>query len=68
MVPAAFTLAAVAKRVGVTEAAMRRWEMGTSRPRARNLRALARELGVSVEQLGFRDAPAPESPNGDGEP
>jgi transcriptional regulator with XRE-family HTH domain len=59
MVPAAFTLAAVARRLGVTEGMVRRWELGTNRPRPRHARALARELGVSVEELQLEDG-APE--------
>lgn len=64
-VPAAFSISAVARRVGVTETALRRWESGAARPRKRHARALARELGVQVEDLGLPDLesapPAPSS-------
>lgn len=56
IVPAAFTVSAVARRVGVTEAALRRWEQGTARPTRRHSRALARELGVDVKALGLVEA------------
>lgn len=49
--PAAFTQAAVARRLGVAESTLRAWETGASVPRKRHARALARDLGVSVEDL-----------------
>jgi transcriptional regulator with XRE-family HTH domain len=64
IVPAAFTISAVARRVGVTEAALRRWENGTARPRKRHARALARELGVRVDDLGFDPVEADEDASG----
>jgi transcriptional regulator with XRE-family HTH domain len=59
VVPAAFTLAAVARRVGVSEYTMRRWELGQARPHGRNARRLAKELGVDLGELGL-EAPAEE--------
>jgi transcriptional regulator with XRE-family HTH domain len=35
----------------VTETTLLRWERGESRPHARHLRQLAKELGVTVEEL-----------------
>ena len=49
--PGAFTLAAIAARLGVTESAVSRWERGINRPTKRHQRALARVLGVTVEEL-----------------
>ena len=57
--PKLFTIAALAHRVGVTEGMLRRWERGTNRPSTRHARALARELGVSIEALGLDDHQAP---------
>jgi transcriptional regulator with XRE-family HTH domain len=51
--PGAFTAAAVAARIGVTESAYLRWERGESAPRQRHVRALAREFGVSEAELGL---------------
>jgi len=49
--PGAFTLAAIASRLGVTESAVSRWERGINTPTKRHQRALARVLGVTVEEL-----------------
>jgi transcriptional regulator with XRE-family HTH domain len=49
--PGAFTLAAIASRLGVTESAVSRWERGINRPTKRHQRALARVLGVTVDEL-----------------
>ena len=49
--PGAFTLAAIASRLGVTESAVSRWERGINQPTKRHLRALARVFGVTVEEL-----------------
>jgi transcriptional regulator with XRE-family HTH domain len=51
LLPALFTLTAVARRMGVAESTFRAWEQGSSRPRKRHARALARELGVEVADL-----------------
>jgi transcriptional regulator with XRE-family HTH domain len=56
IVPAAFTLTAVAKRVGVSDTAFRRWEQGVSRPTFRHARRLAKELGVTVAELGLEES------------
>jgi transcriptional regulator with XRE-family HTH domain len=53
LAPVAFTLAALAHRIGVSESAVWRWEQGIAVPRRRHLRALAREFGVSIEELGL---------------
>jgi hypothetical protein len=49
--PRAFTVAALAQRLGVDPGTLRSWERGTHRPTQRHLRQLARELGVSVDEL-----------------
>jgi DNA-binding XRE family transcriptional regulator len=46
-----FTIAALAQRIGVQERTLRAWEAGEQTPTARHHRALARELGVKVEDL-----------------
>jgi len=61
VVPSAFTQEAVARRVGVTVNTLRSWETGAVKPRKRHARALARELGVSVEDLGLEDPPPKEA-------
>ena len=53
--PSAFSVTALAHRVGVTDGMLRRWERGSSKPSRRHARALAKELGVSVDQLGLQD-------------
>ncbi len=54
--PAAFSSAAVARRVGVTDRTMWRWEHGLNRPHARHARALAKELGVALADLQLDEA------------
>jgi transcriptional regulator with XRE-family HTH domain len=49
--PTLFTAASLAARISVTETTLLRWERGESRPHARHLRQLAKELGVTVEEL-----------------
>jgi transcriptional regulator with XRE-family HTH domain len=39
----------------VTESTFSRWERGIARPTRRHQLALARELGVEVDQLGLDD-------------
>ncbi len=56
MAPAASTLEALARRLGVSTSTLVRWESGATRPRKRHARALARELGVSVDELGLEGA------------
>ena len=51
--PSAFAASAVADRVGVDSRTLRRWERGEATPTRRHARALAREFGVSVEELGL---------------
>ncbi len=51
-----FTIAAVAQRLGVGERTLRLWEAGETTPTQRHRRALARELGVTVEELGLDGA------------
>jgi 8-oxo-dGTP diphosphatase len=55
--PSAFSVTALAHRVGVTDGMLRRWEKGSSKPSQRHARALAKELGVSIDQLGLREDP-----------
>jgi transcriptional regulator with XRE-family HTH domain len=47
---------AVARRIGVSVASLQRWEAGDTTPSVVDAMALARDLGVSVEQLGFRES------------
>jgi transcriptional regulator with XRE-family HTH domain len=56
LAPSAFTLAALALRLGVTEWTVRAWEHGRSRPTSRHARRLAKEFGVSVDDLGLTAA------------
>lgn len=51
--PTAFTIRAVAQRVGVTEGMVRRWEQGRAVPRQRHASRLARDLGVTIDELGL---------------
>ena len=53
IVPSAFTVVAVARRVGVNERTVRSWEAGQSRPHRRHARRLARELAVTLVELGL---------------
>jgi transcriptional regulator with XRE-family HTH domain len=57
--PPAFTAAALAHRLGIDSSTLRRWERGVTRPTQRHARGLAREFGVSVEELGL-DQEVPE--------
>jgi transcriptional regulator with XRE-family HTH domain len=54
--PGAFSAAALAHRVGVTEGALLQWERGETRPRRRHLAKLARALNVAPEALGLTQA------------
>jgi DNA-binding XRE family transcriptional regulator len=49
-----YTQVAVAKRLGVATWTLSRWESGEAQPRVLDAINLARDLGVTVEQLGFR--------------
>jgi DNA-binding XRE family transcriptional regulator len=62
-VPTAFTVTALARRLGVSEVSLRSWERGANRPTHRHARALARELGVQVADLGLDDEPRPAADN-----
>ena len=57
-----WTLAAIAREVGVTERTMWRWEQGLSRPYGRNAIELARVLGVQVKDLGLDHEPSGSPP------
>jgi 8-oxo-dGTP diphosphatase len=57
--PSAFSVTALAHRVGVSDGMLRRWEKGASRPSQRHTRALAKELGVSIDKLGLDQQQAP---------
>lgn len=57
MAPAAFTLAALAHRLRVDQSTLWRWEHGLQQPTQRHLRALAKEFGVSPEELGIAEQP-----------
>jgi transcriptional regulator with XRE-family HTH domain len=52
------TMAEVAVRVGATVGTVWRWETGRRKPSQRNARALARALGVTVEELALDGAGA----------
>lgn len=45
------TLRAVAKKTGVSSAAVSKWRTGDAEPQASNVAALARALGVSADHL-----------------
>jgi transcriptional regulator with XRE-family HTH domain len=64
-----FSLRAVAKRVGVSPSLISQVETGRAKPSVNTLYALANELGVSLDELLFVDAPqtAP-APPGSGAP
>ncbi|HZT82239.1 MAG TPA: helix-turn-helix transcriptional regulator [Gemmataceae bacterium] len=53
LAPSAFSQEALARRLGVSARTVARWEAGESKPRKRHARALARELGVDVDDLGL---------------
>jgi transcriptional regulator with XRE-family HTH domain len=55
-------MAALAVRLRVTERTLRRWESGEDAPTTRHARRLARELAVTVEELGL----ANHDPNDEG--
>jgi len=55
--PALFTKTALASRLGVNVRTVSRWEDGDMRPNVRLAKRLAKELGVSVDDLGL-DGPA----------
>jgi DNA-binding transcriptional regulator YiaG len=55
--PQAFSAAAVARQLGVSDWTVRSWEMDRTRPNKRHAKALARLLGVSVEELGLANEP-----------
>jgi transcriptional regulator with XRE-family HTH domain len=65
LLPALFTLTAVARRMGVAESTFRAWEQGTSRPRKRHARALAKEFGVTEADLQL-DESSPEDAGDEG--
>ena len=52
-----FTVTALAQRIGVGERTLSAWEAGEQIPTARHRRALAKELGVTVEDLGLGESP-----------
>ncbi len=58
LVPTAFTVTALARRLGVSEVSFRSWERGANRPTHRHARALARELGVTVDELELNEGVA----------
>jgi transcriptional regulator with XRE-family HTH domain len=51
--PSAFSVVALARRLGVADRTIRYWEDGQTRPTRRHARRLARELGVSIADLGL---------------
>jgi DNA-binding XRE family transcriptional regulator len=59
-VPAAFTVAEVARRVGVQPETMWRWEHGVTKPTPRHARRLAQQLGVTIDDLHLEPDTAEE--------
>jgi transcriptional regulator with XRE-family HTH domain len=55
--PGRFTQKALADLLGVNKATLCRWEAGATIPTRRNAKALARRLGVAVEQLELDGGP-----------
>ena len=56
----AFSLSALAERIGVNRQTLATWERGDGAvPSVVQALALARELGVSVEELGFGERCTP---------
>lgn len=54
--PYAFTIEEVARRIGVSSLTLRNWEHGRYRPQSRRTaERLARDLGVTVEELGLEE-------------
>lgn len=49
----------LAKRVGVTQSAVAKWETGGFTPSTSTLFSLADVLGVTIDQLCGREPPAP---------
>lgn len=47
----------LAGRVGVSRQAVSKWELGDAAPEVDKLRALAREFGVTVDELLSEEAP-----------
>ena len=47
----------LAQRLGISSAAVAKWEAGQSYPSADKLPALANALGVPIDQLYSRDSP-----------
>jgi ribosome-binding protein aMBF1 (putative translation factor) len=58
--PAAFSIVALAQRLGVGESTVRRWEDGSRRPANRQARKLAKELGLTVEEVRAAAADDPD--------
>jgi transcriptional regulator with XRE-family HTH domain len=51
--PAAFSITALARRLGVGERTIRYWEDGQTRPTSRHAGRLARDFAVTVADLGL---------------
>jgi transcriptional regulator with XRE-family HTH domain len=51
--PSQWTQAALARKVGASVRSVKAWEAGESVPRPFYRQRLAKELGVSVDELGF---------------
>jgi transcriptional regulator with XRE-family HTH domain len=51
-----FSRTALAARLGVSESTLARWEQGQMKPHPRHAKALARELSVTVQELGLDDS------------
>lgn len=59
------SLRALAERLGVSPSLISQVETGRARPSVRTLYAMANELGISLDELMFPDAP-PDTGNGSG--
>ncbi len=55
---AGLTQLELAVRVGVTPSAVYNWERGRNEPKATQLRALSRALGVPMDDIDFEDVAA----------
>jgi transcriptional regulator with XRE-family HTH domain len=62
---AGLTQRALATRIGVTTLSVSNWETGRNEPSARQLRAVAEALGVSMDGIAFERAAARQSASRD---
>ena len=53
LIPAEYSQAALARRLGIAADTLRAWELGRARPRKASAKRLAKALGVTVDDLGL---------------